>query len=1651
MTLKLLMNLSSKNDLEELYKSILSMYENYNMLSLSGIELKLLNLIENKFKPWLFENADIDIQKQKDLHGYDINTIFNADLADITINDLINVIHQTSIKNFKDRIYRFNRDRNDDSLFIQNFSKDENINPEIKKMLSKITTLIGATVCFDENTLVISITPVDRHSTTIVINTDNTNRGISFSFYDAMQPRLISVKNILEHLGFDAKLEGSLVSAKLDKTNGLNETVDLAEQLDLLLNMFGLTINFDAKNYTLYGHDEYTKKYALAIDNNLYDRSTNLYNLYDIVNKFYQSAKENKIFSTKENLDAILKQLGLPEIPNVENILYEEPQTHIQIVGQTGINKYFNEVLDRAFCEGKIIIDRYGNLVKNDNYDDMKNIKDLLTDINGTRENEILRQASIIDELDKQNNQILKLETKATVGQLEYQTGYLQLSTGDYLFVKVLKNSVNGMIRYAETELISQNGQRVLLNSNLLLEKISKEGYKIYKNPRMKTETEKETFRRELNNKEENFSNISKAGKVLGESQKPSVLGKVVFDSQSVVEGQSILFKEYLNPEDMEGTLKAKGIVLSSAMELSHQGIIVKEKGILATIITGVRFTTINGMKVAEIKYMEYSGKKENINGIEVEEVVEKTIVVNEGDEIAIDGDTGRVIIFEKDVVNGTSKDSKKISEYKKYKSAQGITKKTSKKSSSSGEEITQVSGKQEISENLEDNIKGFNEQSDKQNFGTKATNLQEMYYMVSDMGKNLGIDVRVPYGIMIGAGAFLSILKNNKKFKELFEIYEQAIRTGNKNVAEQTAKEIIKIIESLKDEDLETFSSILNEKINEAILKKYVSKNDKYAVRSAFKNEDGSKFSAAGVGESKVGIEKDKITESLINIVLTSVYGERSVAYQSSNRQEFIPAAFVQQAVDSEKSAVMMVRDGKISISGSLGQGEIVVSGEKTQSKVEIEIGKDGSIKISDYITERQDYQYGFNGQVKSVSDEDSTKEIFNTEEIEKLSKVGIFLRKKYGYDADIEIAMKDGVIYVVQIRPITEKTEETEEEYVAEEQIEDTQSKQPQQVTKQTEIKFETQQEKQTEEIEFKTIMEMVKEGINPTINIINFIEQFFDSQMNFEGNVVLVKKGQEIEVPENVTMIDYEIYSESNNTLRGGTVIGLIKGKTIRAYKKGNSIIFYSKQGLEDVSDMEIEDLFIKTISNGIKNNILKNNVVIAFATENDKTAVDIQNRLKNIQTDTIMNPVSLKFDLTEKKDGKEQKISRSICDGIEKESGIKTFMISQEQADEYAKEISSMEGIYSFVVAASNDNDLEKELNESSNEKDSDFILDMSKENKTLLEMENLLEKLKQIKNESKSGVAATIYVKINSQTAENIKGTNIYEKYGIIPIVAAKDISLIEGKKSVYNIADTEQIEKLKSNDIAEFVINDRMLQKTRETGKIEGIKDILESLMILTEDTPERQYKKGSNAAQNSKFNYTAESVESLRQIIPVLSTDLDNAETEIKKLNFKLFSTDAQIYLQYLQDKKKYTEMLGFIRGVVLNTVAEEITKLDSISVDGELFLKNKTNNVVQTILIMTVQQLANGKNIEDLFKQTGGSDTMTAKDYLDSLRTALNGKMEETLRNNEIKINTGKAALTDFNGIPELLMDMYGRKATVNEEIKISTLAVRSMLAAA
>ena len=510
----------------------------------------------------------------------------------------------------------------------------------------------------------------------------------------------------------------------------------------------------------------------------------------------------------------------------------------------------------------------------------------------------------------------------------------------------------------------------------------------------------------------------------------------------------------------------------------------------------------------------------------------------------------------------------------------------------------------------------------------------------------------------------------------------------------------------------------------------------------------------------------------------------------------------------------------------------------------------------------------------------------------------------------------------------------------------------------------------------------------------------------------------------------------------------------GKDVRVkINKDGEIIFCIKTRMEMTEEIK-EELLQKLAEEIAFGREMKGfeNISQAVRAKDGEALKEVKNEITN----SITNPINLRYDLSEEKDGKGREISEKVCRGIEAECGAKVFVITQNQAERYAKEIEAMEGVYTFIAAESSVGNFERELKNNTSEEDSDFILDMTKETKTLEELKGIFESTRQAKQTSKSGVSATVLVKINSETAENIGEINIYEEYGIIPMISAKDVAKVRGKKEVYNLADEEEMEKIKGNDITGFVVDEKMLSKVR--AKKGGIREMLEGLMA--EDTPERMYKKGANAARSSKFEYSAKA-ENITNIINsgILSADLRDVETKAKEINKNWFSPDTQTYLEYLEKKGKYEEILGFVRGVVLRTVAKEICGLETISIDTDKFMADIMSNEVQAILIMTVQQLANMEMkdktikevLEELFRQTAGSDVMTAEEYLNSIRINLNGAMDEVLRKNETKIDTSVAALTPFDGIPELLMDSYRPRNSVGKDINISIMAVKSMLSAA
>jgi hypothetical protein len=217
--------------------------------------------------------------------------------------------------------------------------------------------------------------------------------------------------------------------------------------------------------------------------------------------------------------------------------------------------------------------------------------------------------------------------------------------------------------------------------------------------------------------------------------------------------------------------------------------------------------------------------------------------------------------------------------------------------------------------------------------------------------------------------------------------------------------------------------------------------------------------------------------------------------------------------------------------------------------------------------------------------------------------------------------------------------------------------------------------------------------------------------------------------------------------------------------------------------------------------------------------------------------------------------------------------------------------------------------------------------------------------------------------------------------------------------------------------------------------------------------TPERKYKKGLNAAISTKFDYSISDIQMLidSEILSLeLETVSENVEKIRKLLRSKVFSSDAGNYIDYQLSKGNFEETIGFIRGSLMNSLVKDIS--DIIVIDEEKFRQEIKSSEVQAILIMTVQAMMQGKKLNELYEPTEGSYEMSAKDYLDSIRNKLNLKLDEILRKNEYGISKpAKDIALDFNGIPDLLMDGFKKQISVSDDVKISALAVRSILTAA
>ena len=315
---------------------------------------------------------------------------------------------------------------------------------------------------------------------------------------------------------------------------------------------------------------------------------------------------------------------------------------------------------------------------------------------------------------------------------------------------------------------------------------------------------------------------------------------------------------------------------------------------------------------------------------------------------------------------------------------------------------------------------------------GGKGANLAEIF--------NLGMPV--PPGFVVTAQAYSYFLDKagiNAAIKEKLS----KINYENTKLLDDTAKEIRELIlkspmpEDLAQAIIEDYGNLDADDVEmrkQGSALDLITKSPEpvfVAVRSSATAEDLAEASFAGQQDSFLNVKGNADLLLHVKKCFASLFTARATYYrnkQGFNHLEAKLAVVVQKMVNSDKSGVIFSKDpsynnDNVVIEAVWGLGEGIVSGiispdhyvVSSDGEMEIKERKIGTKKIA--LTRDSS---GAKVEVK-LKDELAKKQVLKDYEIKKLAEYALKLENHYGKPQDIEFAIENENIYIVQTRPVT------------------------------------------------------------------------------------------------------------------------------------------------------------------------------------------------------------------------------------------------------------------------------------------------------------------------------------------------------------------------------------------------------------------------------------------------------------------------------------------------------------------------------------------------------------------------------------------------------------------------------------------------------
>ncbi|PSP74293.1 phosphoenolpyruvate synthase [Halobacteriales archaeon QS_3_64_16] len=290
-----------------------------------------------------------------------------------------------------------------------------------------------------------------------------------------------------------------------------------------------------------------------------------------------------------------------------------------------------------------------------------------------------------------------------------------------------------------------------------------------------------------------------------------------------------------------------------------------------------------------------------------------------------------------------------------------------------------------------------------------------------ASLGELKGADLPVPPGFVVGADSYRSFIETTGIEEELFAAVN-VDPEDSKALAEaqSRAEELIlgtEMPEALREEIEEAYSSLED---GEAFV----------AVRSSATAEDLPDASFAGQQETFLNITGEDLLER-VKECWASLFTQRAIYYreqQDFDHERVDIAVVVQRMVDAEKSGVMFTSHPstgapELIIEAAWGLGEGVVSGSVSPDNyvIDRDSGAIEEVTLAEKKTMyTKDEETGETIETEAPAEKREAR-VLNEEEIGDLIEIGERVEAHYETPQDVEWAIFENDVYMLQSRPIT------------------------------------------------------------------------------------------------------------------------------------------------------------------------------------------------------------------------------------------------------------------------------------------------------------------------------------------------------------------------------------------------------------------------------------------------------------------------------------------------------------------------------------------------------------------------------------------------------------------------------------------------------